>query len=163
MIQAATPTTLMAKAAPALGLILPLLAVAACTPESPAKAAAATPAEAATGVLQTAMGAYSFVPTTCGVYVGDGVEDIEVLGRGTAPDGEVFFFELSSTANALSVGLGVDSLFATPERELTAGRVTSQEFSLVVAGADISADNLVLVDEQGRSVDADASLRITCP
>lgn len=163
MIQAATPTTLMAKAAPALGLILTLLSVAACTPESPGKAEAAKPAETGSGVLQTVLGAYSFIPTVCGVYVGDGIDDIEVHGRGTAPDGEVFFFELSSTANALSVGLGVDSLFATPERELTAGRVTSQEFSLVVAGAVISADNLVLVDEQGRRVDADASLRITCP
>lgn len=163
IISATRPTMRLTKAAPGLGLILMLLAAAACTAENPSKVEASKSVEAASGILQTTMGAYSFLPTTCAVYVEDGVNDIEIQGSGTAPDGEVFFFELSSTANAMTVGLGVDGPFVMPEREFTAGRVTSQEFSLVVTGAVISADNLALVDEQGRPVDSDASLRITCP
>lgn len=115
-----------------------------------------------TGVLETAAGRYEFTPTTCGIYSQDGVDDIEIQGPGTAPDGEKFFFELSSTANAMTIGLGVDRPFASPERKIHAGRVYSQEFTIVASGRQLSVADLVLVDENGASIDDGATLTIDC-
>lgn len=112
--------------------------------------------------LETSAGRYEFTPTTCGIFVQDGEYDIEVRGPGTAPDGEKIFFELSSTANAMSIGLGVETPYASPERLIQAGRVVSQEFDLIVSGEKISATDLILVNEDGASVGDGGSLSIDC-
>lgn len=119
-------------------------------------------AAAETGVLETSAGRYHFTPTTCAIYRQDGVDDIEIQGPGTAPDGEKFFFGLSSTANAITVGLGVDSPFASPERQLMAGQYVSQEFTIVASGQQLSVAALVLVDENRALVDDSATLHIDC-
>jgi hypothetical protein len=115
-----------------------------------------------TGLLETSAGRYEFTPTTCAIYSHDGVDDIEIQGPGTAPDGEKFFIELSSTANAMTIGLGVDGPFSNSERELKAGRVASQEFTIVTSGRKLSVAGLMLVDENGRSIDDRATLSIDC-
>lgn len=114
------------------------------------------------GVLETSAGAYEFTPTTCAIHNEDGVDDIEIGGPGTAPDGEGFYFELSSTGNDLTVNLGVDGPFASAERKLQAGIWVSQEFTVEVSGRTMTLRNLALVDENGRSVDDDAILTIDC-
>lgn len=119
-------------------------------------------AAVATSALETSAGRYEFTPTTCGIHSQDSFDDIEVQGPGTAPDGEKFFFELSSTANAMTIGLGVDRPFASPERRIQAGRVYSQEFTIVASGRQLSATGLVLVDENGASIDDGATLTIDC-
>ena len=119
-------------------------------------------AAVAISVLETSAGRYEFTPTTCGIHSQDGFDDIEIQGPGTAPDGERFFFELSSTANAMTIGLGVDGPFTHPERKLKAGRVYSREFAIVTSGRQLSATNLMLVDENGGSIDDGATLTIDC-
>lgn len=114
------------------------------------------------GVLETTAGSYGFTPQTCAIYQDEGAYDIEMGGPGTAPDGEVFYFEFSSTANALSVDLGVDSRFASAERVLQAGRHVSEEFTVQVEGEVLSIAGLVLVDENGQLIDEAASLRVDC-
>ncbi|PWJ83741.1 hypothetical protein C7441_108135 [Pseudaminobacter salicylatoxidans] len=116
----------------------------------------------AISVLETTTGRYEFTPTTCGIYSQDDFDDIEIQGPGTAPNGEKFFFQLSSTANAMTIGLGVDRPFASPERQIQAGRVYSQEFTIVTSGRQLSVAGLVLVDENGASIDDRATLTIDC-
>lgn len=117
---------------------------------------------AGASVLETSAGRYEITPTTCAIYSQDGIDDIEVQGPGTAPDGEAFFFELSSTANEITLGLGANGPFSSPERRLKAGRYVSQEFTIVTSGRQLSAANLVLVDENGASIDDRAALSINC-
>ena len=57
------------------------------------------------------------------------------------------FPELTSTANAITIGLGVDGPFASPARQIEAGRVASQEFTIVASDGQLSVSGLVLVDE----------------
>lgn len=116
----------------------------------------------AISALETSAGRYEFTPTTCGIYSQDGFDDIEIQGPGTAPDGEKFFFQLSSTANAMTIGLGIDRPFASPERQIQAGRVYSQEFTIVASERQLSVADLVLVDENGASIDDGATLTIDC-
>ena len=122
----------------------------------------AVPAEAANARLETSAGAYIFTPTICAVHKEDDVYDIEIGGRGIAPDGEEFYLEFSSTGDELSVGLGVDGPFASAARELRAGRWVSREFTVDVSGGTITVLNLALVDENGQSVDGDATLKVDC-
>lgn len=137
------------------------LMLAGCSAEAEAPKAKNLPA-AGSGALETAAGRYEFTPSTCAFYEQDGIYDIEIRGPGTAPDGEKFFFELSSTANALTIGLGVDRPYASPERKIEAGRVVSQEFTIVTSGRQLSVTNLMLVDENGASIDDHATLNIDC-
>ena len=122
------------------------------------------PASAGTGagVLETSAGPYAFTPVMCAIYTEDGVDDIEVGGPGTAPDGEEFYFQLSSTGNELTVDLGVSGPFASADRNLRAGRYVSQEFVLEVMGRTMIAPSLVLVDQSGNTVDDDAILTLDC-
>lgn len=140
---------------------LGVLMLAGCQAEAETAKAERT-AAAEVGVLETSAGRYEFTPTTCAVFSEDGFDDIEIMGPGTTPDGESFFFELSSTANALSLGFGVDGPFASPERQLKAGRYESQEFTLARSGRRITATDLVLVDEKGAVINGGASLSIEC-
>lgn len=119
-------------------------------------------AAAKTGVLETSAGRFEFTPTACIIYSQDGVDDIEIQGPGTAPDGEKFFFELSSSANAMTIGLGVDGPFASPERQLKAGGIGSQEFTILTSGRQLSVADLMLVDENGAPIDGRAALSIDC-
>lgn len=137
------------------------LMLAGCSAEAEAPKAKNLPA-AGSGALETAAGRYEFTPSTCAFYEQDGVYDIEIRGPGTAPDGEKFFFELSSTANALTIGLGVDRPYASPERKIEAGRVVSQEFEIVVAGEKLTINDLVLVNQDGAPVENGATLSIDC-
>jgi len=143
--------------------ILSLLFLAGCSTqaESPQSATSDT-AITASGVLDTSMGIYQFTPSSCGVHYEDGVLDIEIGGPGTAPDGEIFYFELSSIANQIIIELGVDGPFKTSDRQLRAGQYTSETFTIDVSDKVISVSSLVLVDEQGDRVDANANLRIDC-
>ncbi|MBV2145116.1 hypothetical protein KUG47_16650 [Falsochrobactrum sp. TDYN1] len=127
-----------------------------------AEAPTSESAAAAISVLETSAGRYEFTPTTCAIYSQDDFDDIEIQGPGTTPDGEKFFFELSSTANAMTIGLGVDGPFASPERQLKAGRIASQEFTIVTSGRQLSVTDLMLVDENGASIDDRAALSIDC-
>src|SRR5690554_2823683 len=43
-----------------------------------------------TGRLDTAAGAYDFAPISCSIHKEEGVDDIEVGGHGTTPEGEEF-------------------------------------------------------------------------
>lgn len=153
------------------GLTLPLslLALAACSPEQGAEDAvvSAGPTSAAnagkhSGVLQTAKGAYRFTPASCLFHKEDGIDDIEIEGPGQAPDGEKFYFELSSTGNAMTIKLGVDRPFQTPERQLVAGRHVTEAFTLNVSPQSLSVPKLVLKDGNGEQVDDSASLQIDC-
>lgn len=137
------------------------LMLAGCSAEADEPQAKNLPA-AGSGALETAAGRYEFTPSTCAFYEQDGIYDIEIRGPGTAPDGEKFFFELSSTANALTIGLGVDRPYASPERKIEAGRVVSQEFEIVVAGEKLTVSDLVLVNEDGAPVGNGATLSINC-
>lgn len=126
------------------------------------QADAAQRANGKSGVLKTAAGNYKFTPTTCAISKEDGVDDVEIGGRGKAPDGEPFYFELSSTGNALSLGLGADGPFVSANRKLQAGRYVSQELAVEVSGRKITVQSLKLVDESGQRVDDDATLTIDC-
>lgn len=142
--------------------ILPPLLVAAMVAALLVSPHAASADDSAKGVLETSSGIYQFTPNVCAIYSEDGIDDIEIGGPGTAPDGEDIYFELSSTANELSLGLGVNSAFAHAERSLKAGRYVSKEFTLAVMNRQISADDLVLIDENGTIIDDGASLTIDC-
>lgn len=114
------------------------------------------------GVLRTSVGHYQFTPETCAIFHEDGIDDIEIGGPGMAPDGEKFYFELSSTANEMAVVLGVDGPFTNSDKTLRAGAYISQEFTVTVSDRAISIPSLVLVDNDGQIVDDAASLKINC-
>ncbi|MBE7734086.1 hypothetical protein [Devosia faecipullorum] len=130
-----------------------------CSAEAPTTERSAAPV---TSVLETAAGRYEFAPTTCAIHGQGGAEDIEIQGPGTTPDGEKFFFELSSTANVITIDLGVDGPFSSAERRIQAGRVYSREFTIMTSGRQLSVADLVLVDENGASIDDGATLTIDC-
>lgn len=113
-----------------------------------------------TGVVETEGGAYSFSPTSCGVHVEDGFNDIEISGPGTAPDGEPVFIEFSSTANELDIALGVNTPFASADRILRAGQHVTQTMDIQVDGRTIRVAHLVLVDSDGQR--QTGSLEINC-
>lgn len=114
------------------------------------------------GVLQTSTATYAFTPVTCVIYMEDGVPDIEVQGPGLAPDGESFYFDFSSTANEMTIELGVDEPYESMGRKLQAGQYVSTAFEVDVSDSIISVTGLDLVDGQSEPVDASASLRIDC-
>lgn len=114
------------------------------------------------GTLQTSAGAYEFTPRSCLIHIEDGVPDIEIQGPGIAPDGEKLYFDFSSTANEMSIELGVDTAFTSTDRVLKAGQFVSKAFTVEVSENIISVADVHLIDEQGALVDANASLRIDC-
>ncbi len=128
------------------------------------EAKAASPDVEATspGVLETTTATYEFTPVTCVIYVEDGVPDIEVQGPGLATDGESFYFDFSSTANEMTIELGVDEPYESVGRKLQAGQYVSTPFEVDVSDGIISVTGLNLVDGQSEPVDPSASLRIDC-
>lgn len=114
------------------------------------------------GVLETAITTYAFTPVTCAVYIEDGIPDIEVQGPGLTADGDSFYFDFSSSANEMTIELGVEEPYETVGRKLQAGQYVSTAFEVDVTDGIISVNNLDLVDGQSEQVDASASLRIDC-
>lgn len=112
------------------------------------------------GVLETSAGSYLFTPVSCGIHEEDGVYDILIAGPGKAPDGEAFYFDLSSSE--MSIDLGVDVPFKTSDRQIRAGQYVSQPFNIDVSDRIVSVSSLALVDERGQSIDANAGMRINC-
>ena len=120
------------------------------------------PVKGGQGLLETSAGTYEFTPKTCAIYEDEGVFDIEIQGPGTAPDGEVFYFDFSSTGNEMGLALGVDAPFKSSDRKIQAGQFVSKLFEVEVSQKVISVRDLTLVDEQGQLVDSNATLRIDC-
>lgn len=93
-------------------------------------------------LLETERGAFTFDAAVCGIHLEDDFYDIEAYGPGTGPDGEVVFFELSSTGDHLTVGFGVSSIFESPDKKIDASGL-----NIVVSGNTIFVNNLVLYEE----------------
>lgn len=146
------------------------LTIAACSPDNSNNAAVITDTEATAhtataehnGSLKTAQGIYKFTPRSCFFHQENGEYDIEIEGPGEAPDGEKLYFDLTSTGNAVSVKLGVDSRYTSSDRKLMAGQHVSQPFTFNVSDQVLSIAKLILVDENGNTVDENASLTINC-
>ena len=153
--------TAASRTRPALAAIATLcaLSLVACSTEAEAPVAENS-ASAVTGVLETSGGSYEFTPVSCGIYLENGVYDVEIRGPGEAPDGKKFHLSLSTTE--LTINLGVDVPFKTTDLQIRAGQYVSQPFTVDVSGRIVSVPSLALVDERGQSVDANASLRIDC-
>lgn len=132
----------------------------ACSAEAETAVAADESGSDQTGTLETSQGTYVFTPRSCGIYEEDGEYDILIAGSGSAPDGEVFHLDLSSSE--LTIDLGVDEPFKTSERQIRAGDYISQPLTLEVSGRTVSASSVALVDERGQSIDPDARLHIDC-
>ncbi|MHA6732321.1 hypothetical protein [Devosia sp. A369] len=154
--------TKMKWATGGLKAALPILMLTACTPEAANAPPAIETAAVAVGTVVTKAGVYILKPTSCGFHHEDGFDDIEISGPGTAPDGEKIFFELSSTANEMTMALGADGPFDTVERRVKAGRFVSEEFRLEVSGKTVSASGMVLVDQNGERIDSNAALAVEC-
>lgn len=125
-----------------------------------APAEAASTRIAASGVIDTASGRYTFTPRVCAIHKEDGVDDIEISGPGTSPDGAKVFVDFSSTANELSIALGVDTPFSSPDRQLKAGQYVTEPMDIRVDGRTIHVANLTLRDGDDHLLPG--SLRIDC-
>lgn len=123
----------------------------------PATAAASPGSGVSSGFVETASGRYVFTPKTCVIHHEGGVPDVEIGGAGKAPDGEKIYVDVSSTADELSIELGVDTPFAAAERTLRASRFASK---LEISGQTLRVADLELVDDQGQR--QPASLQIDC-
>lgn len=142
------------------------LGLAACSDDAaqpnPAKTAAPSASATGSGIIKTSGGDYSFTPTTCAIGISGGMDDVEVGGAGVGPDGTPIYVEFSSTANALTIGLGVDKPFATAEHRIQGGRVYSQPIDITVSGRTVQASGVALKTDNGEPVDGDASFEIHC-
>lgn len=116
----------------------------------------------ADGFVTTSAGSYVFAPTVCAVVVEDGIDDVEIAGAGTAPDGQRVYVTFTSTGNELQIGLGVDQAFATANHTLTGGQYVTQPFAVTVAGKLVRASGIVLANEQGVTVESDAGFEVDC-
>ena len=123
-------------------------------------AAPSTSSGTASGAVETTEGSYSFSPVTCVIHREGDVLDIEAGGPGKAPNGEKIYVEFSSTANELSIDVGVDTPFASSERTLKAGQFVSKKMQVEVLDKTIRVAELELVDEQGNR--RPGSLEIKC-
>lgn len=110
------------------------------------------------GSLQTSDGVYAFTPKSCGIYKDNDFYDIEMHGPGTSPGGEKVYVEFSSTADALSVKFGVDSVFASSDK----GVQSDGQLKIHVDGSKIRAVEVKLIDQDRRVVDTNATLEIDC-
>lgn len=114
------------------------------------------------GILESSIGTFHFAPSSCAVYREDGVDDIEIEGRGTAPNGEKMFLELSSTGNALTINLGVDESFQSSDRAIRAGAHISKPFTVEIGEGVIEVHDLALIDENQQPIAGPANLTIRC-
>jgi len=110
------------------------------------------------GTLHTVRGAYDFAPIACAIYKDGDFYDIEVHGPGTSPDGEKVYVEFSSTAEALDMSFGVDSVFASSDKKLQ----SAGPLQISVDGSKIKVVKIKLVDQDRQVVDANATLSIDC-
>ena len=125
-------------------------------------AVANTPAPKGMGVLETPAGNYEFLPSFCGIYKDGEDFDIEVHGPGTTPDGEIMFFEFSSTANSFEVKIGVDEPYKSSERSISGGQFVTEPFEVEVIDRVVTASGLKLIQPNGDKIDDVANIRIDC-
>lgn len=114
------------------------------------------------GVLETTDGVYRFTPAVCAIHVEDGFPDIEVAGPGLTAEGESFYLDFSSTANEVTLELGVNKPFASVDRTVRAGEYVSSPFNSEVIGKTISVTDLNLINEQDEPVATGATMQIDC-
>lgn len=129
---------------------------------APETGARETGASARNGVVTTSAGRYVFTAATCAAGMEGGAIDAEISGPGTAPDGEPIFVDFSSTAQALSIGLGVDKPFSSPERQLRGGQYVTRPFSVTLTGQTVLASEIVLAADDGSVIDDKASFEVDC-
>lgn len=110
------------------------------------------------GTLQTVNGVYAFTLKLCGIHKEGDFYDIEAHGPGTAPDGEKAYMSFSSTADAIDVDLGVDSLRASSDRTVR----SEGALKVHVEGKKIRVTEIKLVDQGRKVVDTSATLEIDC-
>ena len=111
-----------------------------------------------TGSLQTGSGAYTFNPMACAIYKDGDVYDIEVHGPGTDSAGEKVYINFSSTADAMEVMFGVDSVFASADKLMR----SVGPLQIQVDGSKIKATEIKLADQDQQVVETDATLEIDC-
>ena len=111
-----------------------------------------------TASLQTASGVYTFDPRACAIYKDGEFYDIEVHGPGTDAAGENVYMNFSSTADALDVNFGVDSVFASSDKLMR----SVGPLKIQVNGSRINATEIELADQDQQVVDTDATLEIDC-
>ncbi len=114
------------------------------------------------GVLETPNGRYEFSLRSCAIYLDDGKYDIELQGPGIAPDGEKIFIEYSSTAEAISVKLGVDQPYKSTDRTIKAGNYVTEAMKLTVTDNIIEIHDIVLMDENDKIIDGTGTLTVDC-
>ena len=112
--------------------------------------------------LITPQGRYEFSPRNCSIHIEEGSYDIEIDGPGTAPDGEIFFFEFSSTANAISINLGVNQPFKHSDRQIKAGQYVSETFEIEVTDNIITVQDIIFRGISDEILDGNGSLLIDC-
>lgn len=110
------------------------------------------------GSLQTASGVYTFEPRACAIYKEGDLYDIEVHGPGTDAVGEKVYLNFSSTADALDVKFGVDSVFASSDKLMR----SVGPLKIQVNGSKVNAIEIELADQDQQVVDTDATLEIDC-
>lgn len=130
--------------------------------EQGSAAAPETGASARNGVVTTSAGRYVFTAATCAAGMEGGAIDAEISGPGTAPDGEPIFVDFSSTGQALTIGLGVDKPFSSPERQLRGGQYVTRPFSVTLTGQTVLASEIVLAADDGSVIDDKASFEVDC-
>ncbi len=114
------------------------------------------------GVLVTPQGQYEFSPRICSIHREEGAYDIEIDGSGTSFDGEIFFFEFSSTANEMSINLGVNQPFKHSDRQIKAGQYVSKTFEIEVTDNIITVQDIVFRDISDEIMNGTGSLLIDC-
>lgn len=112
--------------------------------------------------LITPQGRYEFSPRSCSIYVDDGSYDIEISGPGTAADGEIFFFDFSSTANEMSISLGVNQPFKHSDRQIKAGQHVSEKFEIEVNDNVITVQDIIFRGISDEIMDGTGNLLIDC-
>ena len=158
--------TAINRTAAASAFALLALGLAACNNDAAqpnaTKTAAPSASVSGSGVIKTSVGDYRFTPTTCAIGISGGMDDVEIGGAGVGPDGAPIYVEFSSTADALTIGLGVDKPFATAEHQIQGGRVYSQPIDVAVSGRTVQASGVALKTDNGEPVDDNASFEIHC-
>ncbi len=114
------------------------------------------------GVVATSSGRYAFTATTCVASTVDGAVDAEISGPGTGPDGEPIFVDFTAVGQELTIGLGVDKPFSSPERMLRGGQYVTRPFTVALTGRTVRATNINLVTDEGSSIDDQASFEVDC-
>ncbi len=110
------------------------------------------------GAIHTQKGTFTFAPSVCAVYKEGETYDIEVYGPGVSPGGEKVFVNFSSTAQALDINFGVDSVFASADMQF----LSQGDLHVQVDGRKVRVEAISLHDQNRQLVDTDVTLEIDC-